>query len=239
MRLQKFLADAGIGSRRKCEELISAGLVRVNGETAQLGASVRPEIDLVEFDGKIVKAEQERVVLMLNKPRGVICTASDPQGRPTVMEYFRDLPYRIYNIGRLDYDSEGLLLFTNDGELAYRLTHPKFMVRKTYYAVTDGELTHEQKRALETGIPLEDGVTAPAEIRGVKTTRNGKTAFTITIREGKNREIRRMLSALGHETLLLRRLSMGPVKMGDLERGSWRFLTEDELRQLDHYFDRA
>ena len=96
----------------------------------------RPEIDLVEYDGKIIKAEQERVVLMLNKPRGVICTASDPQGRPTVMEYFRDLPYRVYNIGRLDYDSEGLLLFTNDGELAYRLTHPKFMVRKTYYAVT-------------------------------------------------------------------------------------------------------
>ena len=238
MRLQKYLADAGIGSRRKCEEFIISGLVRLNGEIAKIGAVVHPGMDLVEFEGKVINVQQERVVLMLNKPRGVICTASDPQGRPTVMDYFRDLPYRVYNIGRLDYDSEGLLLFTNDGELAYRLTHPKFMVRKTYYAITDGELTQEQKRALETGIELEDGVTAPAEVRAIKTTHNGKTAFQITIREGKNREIRRMLSAIGHETLLLRRLSMGPVKMGDLARGSWRFLTEQELQKLDQYFER-
>ena len=234
MRLQKFMAEAGIASRRKCEELIEAGLVKVNGNTATIGMSVNPDTDLVEYRGEIIKQEQQRVIIMLNKPKYVLCTASDPEGRPTVMQYFRELPYRVYNIGRLDYDSEGLLLFTNDGELAYRMTHPKFMVAKTYYAITDGELTRDEVKSLERGVELEDGVTAPARVSCVKPARNGNTSCLITIREGKNREIRRMLEKVGHETLLLRRLCMGPIRLGDLPRGGWRFLTEDEIAQLDH-----
>ena len=141
MRLQKFMAEAGVASRRKCEELNGAGLVKVNGQVASLGTVIDPLNDRVEYAGKLLRPAEERVVFAFYKPRGVMCTASDPQGRATIMDYFKDVPYRLYSVGRLDYDSEGLLLMTNDGELAYKLTHPKFTVDKTYHAVCDGVLT--------------------------------------------------------------------------------------------------
>lgn len=235
MRLQKFMADAGAASRRKCEEIILAGRVRINGQTARLGCSVDPRLDIVELDGNPLLLKEERLTVVLHKPRGVMCTAADPQGRPTVMDYVKDLPARVYNVGRLDYDSEGLLVMTNDGELAYRLTHPKFEMDKTYSAICDGELAPEEKGALEKGVMLEDGMTLPAKVGELRRLQSGNTAFNITIREGRNRQVRRMLAAVGHETLMLRRVALGPLRLGNLPSGSHRPLTAEEKAALAHF----
>ena len=232
VRLQKYMADAGVASRRKCEEIIQAGRVRVNGKPASLGMSVEPGKDRVTLDGAPLKGEEEKIVLILHKPRGVVCTAKDPQGRATVMDLIQDFPQRLYNVGRLDYDSEGLLVMTNDGELAYRLMHPKFQLDKTYSAICDGVLTEEQRRLLEQGIRLEDGLTSPARVEEVYRLRNGNTAFNITIHEGRNRQVRRMLAAVGHETLMLRRVALGPLRLGDLPAGQYRRLTKAEEAAL-------
>lgn len=232
MRLQKYMAEAGIASRRKCEELIQAGRVKVNGQVAILGACVEPLQDLVEVDGEPLGKSQQKVTVILNKPRGVMCTAQDPQGRPTVSDYVKDLPVRVYNAGRLDYDSEGLLVMTNDGELAYKLTHPRFCMDKTYAAICDGLLTKAQIAALEQGVQLEDGPTHPAKVREVFKLRNGNTAFNITIHEGRNRQVRRMLEAVGHETLALKRVALGPLRLGDLPSGTYRSLTAQEWDEL-------
>lgn len=232
MRLQKYMAEAGIASRRNCEELIQAGRVKVNGQVAILGACVEPLQDLVEVDGEPLGKSQQKVTVILNKPRGVMCTAQDPQGRPTVGDYVKDLPVRVYNAGRLDYDSEGLLVMTNDGELAYKLTHPRFCMDKTYAAICDGLLTKAQIAALEQGVRLEDGPTHPAKVREVFKLRNGNTAFNITIHEGRNRQVRRMLEAVGHETLALKRVALGPLRLGDLPSGTYRSLTAQEWDEL-------
>lgn len=232
MRLQKFMADAGVASRRKCEEIILAGRVRVNGEEAALGSSVDPLLDVVELDGRLLRLNEARITVILNKPRGVVSTVTDPEGRPTVMDYVRDLPVRVYNAGRLDYDSEGLLVMTNDGELAYCLTHPKFKMDKTYSAVCDGELTIDQRKALERGVMLEDGMTFPARVGEIRRLQSGNTAFNITIHEGRNRQVRRMLNAVDHETLMLRRIALGPLRLGDLPSGSHRPLTAAETEAL-------
>lgn len=232
MRLQKYMAEAGVASRRKCEELIQAGRVKVNGQVAILGACVDPLQDLVEVDGEPLGKSQQKVTVILNKPRGVMCTAQDPQGRPTVGDYVKDLPVRVYNAGRLDYDSEGLLVMTNDGELAYKLTHPRFCMDKTYAAICDGLLTKAQIAALEQGVQLEDGPTHPAKVREVFKLRNGNTAFNITIHEGRNRQVRRMLEAVGHETLALKRVALGPLRLGDLPSGTYRSLTAQEWDEL-------
>jgi pseudouridine synthase len=232
IRLQKYLAEAGVASRRASEALIEAGRVCVNGETAQIGQSVEPETDEVMLDGKRVLVETKVLTFALYKPKGVVSTSEDPQGRRTVQDYVRDVPVRLYNVGRLDINSEGLLLMTNDGELAYRMTHPKFSVEKTYYAICDGELTGEQARRLENGVPLEDGTTAPAKVAHVRRTKAGDTCFLITIHEGKNRQIRRMLEAVEHRTLRLKRERFGPIALGDMKPGQRRELTKDELDAL-------
>ena len=232
MRLQKFMADAGVASRRKCEEYIAAGQVKVNGGTASLGCTIDPEHDTVEFAGKVLRPQSSRVILMFYKPRGIVCTAQDPQGRKTVLDFVRDIPLRLYNVGRLDIDSEGLILITNDGELAYRLTHPKFALNKTYFVICGGALPPEQIRKLEDGILLDDGMTAPAQVRHVTRLKSGDTSLEITIHEGRNRQIRRMLKALGHDTQLLRRIQTGPLKLGDLQKGTWRYLTDAESISL-------
>ena len=232
MRLQKFMADAGVASRRKCEEYISAGLVKVNGIVAEIGCTVEPG-DKVEFDGRLLTAKTERVVIMLNKPQGVVCTCSDPEGRKTVIDYVKDLPYRLYNVGRLDYDSEGLILLTNDGDLAYRMTHPKFEMDKTYHVVCSGTLEQRDISRLQSGITLDDGVTSPAQVNNVLIRRDGKSELDITIHEGRNRQVRRMIAAVGTDTLLLRRIKEGPLELAELKTGQWRFLTEQEIMTLD------
>ncbi len=234
LRLQKYLAESGIASRRASEELITAGRVRVNGETATLGMSVDPETDTVLFDGKPVKQEEELITIMLNKPKGVVSTSDDPQGRTTVQEYVKDIPARLYNVGRLDINSEGLLLMTNDGELAHHMTHPRFSVAKMYFAICDGKLTPSEIASLVNGVTLDDGMTAPSRVTHVRPTASGDTSFLITIHEGKNRQIRRMLEAIGHRTLRLKREQFGPLHLGELKPGETRKLTPDELRSLKH-----
>ena len=235
-RLQKYLADAGVASRRASEKLIAEGRVTVNGVTAKLGDSV-DETDTVCLDGEAVQPAAARAVIMLYKPRGVVCTSDDPQGRPTVQQYFKDLPYRLYSIGRLDLNSEGLLLMTNDGDLAYHLTHPKFGAEKTYYVVTDGTLTATEAAALTNGVQLEDGITAPARVENIRTTVRGDTSFSITIREGRNRQVRRMAEAVGHKTLRLKRERFAGLSIGTLRPGEWRYLTEAELGHLERLLD--
>ena len=232
MRLQKFMAEAGVASRRKCEELIAQGAVTVNGAVAEIGCSVEPDRDIVALHGKKLTLSQKRVVLAFNKPQCVVSTLHDPQGRTTVADYFRDVPERLYPVGRLDYDSEGLLLMTNDGALAYRMTHPKFEVEKTYLVHCNGPLRPEERKALTEGVQLEDGITAPARIRGINPLQHGNTAFEITIHEGRNRQVRRMLAAVGHETLLLRRVAIGPIALGGLAQGKYRSITAQELEAL-------
>jgi pseudouridine synthase len=232
LRLQKYLADAGIASRRKCEEIILASRVTVNGEVAALGCVVEPDADRVELDGEEVRPAGERVVVLLHKPRGVMCTASDPQGRATIMEYIEGIPARLYSVGRLDFDSEGLIVMTNDGALAYRMTHPKFKLDKTYSAICEGELTQAERHMLQQGVLLEDGMTSPARVEEVLHLKNGNTACNITIHEGRTRQVRRMLTAVGHETLMLRRIRIGPLDLGALEPGKWRHITAEEAAQL-------
>lgn len=232
MRLQKFMAEAGVASRRKCEELIEAGLVRVNGETASIGRVIDPNTDRVEYAGRLLSAAPKRVVYAFYKPRGVMCTAADPQGRATIMDYFKNVPYRLYSVGRLDYDSEGLLLMTNDGELAYKLTHPKFVVDKTYHAVCDGVLTNNEISRLEAGVDIGDHITACARISMLHALHNGNTSFDITIHEGRNRQIRRMLEAVGHKTLVLKRTKEGPIAIGFMQPGEYRLLSEAEISML-------
>ncbi len=231
-RLQKFMAEAGVASRRASEELIRQGRVTVNGERAALGMRIDPARDVVVCDGKRLSGRETHVVILLYKPRGVVCTSSDPEGRKTVQDYVSEIPQRLYNVGRLDINSEGLLLMTNDGALAQRLTHPRYGVEKTYYAVCDGKLAASEIALLVNGVMLEDGMTAPARVENVRTTQRGDTAFSITIHEGRNRQIRRMLEAVGHRTLRLKRERLGPLTLGNLQPGQWRRLSDGEIAAL-------
>jgi 23S rRNA pseudouridine2605 synthase len=226
-RLQKVLAQAGLGSRRACEELIAAGRVRVNGETATLGTRVDPEVDAIEVDGARIGVRQGLVHYLLNKPAGVVTTASDPQGRPTVVGLVPAEP-RVYPVGRLDADTEGLLLLTNDGDLAHRLTHPSFGVDKEYLADVEGRPSRGAVRRLREGVELEDGPTAPARVSLV-----GDHTLRITIHEGRNRQVRRMCEAVGHPVRRLVRVRLGPLSDRRLPPGRWRALTQDEVRALE------
>ena len=225
------MAAAGVASRRASEKLIEEGRVTVNGIPATLGMTVEAG-DAILVDGQPLSPEEKRIVILFYKPRGVICSSSDPQGRKTVQDFFTEIPQRLYNVGRLDLNSEGLLLMTNDGELCNKMTHPKFRVEKTYYAVCDGKLTASERAQLINGVMLEDGMTAPARIHYTTTTPKGDTGICITIHEGRNRQIRRMLEAVGHRTLRLKREGYGPLTLGELRSGQWRYLTEKEISEL-------
>ena len=231
MRLQKYLADAGIASRRKCEELIAAGRVSVNGTVARLGATFE-EGDEVLLDGRPVAPQREKVIILFNKPKNVICTNDEGEDRVRVSDFFTQLPYRLYTVGRLDYDSEGLILVTNDGDTANRLMHPRYGTSKTYRVLCTGWLTPEDKRRLRSGVELEDGMTSPAELRILRERQDGRTELLLTIHEGKNRQVRRMLAATGHDTLRLQRTAIGKLELGHLKPGEWRYITEDELERL-------
>lgn len=226
-RLQKVLARLGIGSRRVCEDLIAAGRISVNGTIAELGRRVDVEVDIVEIDGVPIGVKPGLVHYLLNKPTGVITTADDPQGRPTVLELVPDDP-RVFPVGRLDMDTEGLLLLTNDGDLAHRLTHPSFGVEKEYVAQVDGSPTRAAMRRLREGIDLDDGPTAPAEAALL-----APGVVRLTIHEGRNRQVRRMCEAIGHPVTRLVRSRIGPIADRRLKPGQWRRLTPDELRALE------
>jgi 23S rRNA pseudouridine2605 synthase len=226
-RLQKVLARLGFGSRRACEELIESGSVTVNGEVAVLGRRVDLEHDKVEVEGVPVGIRPDLAYYLLNKPAGVVTTAADPQGRPTVVALVPAEP-RVFPVGRLDADTEGLLLLTNDGDLAHRLTHPSFGVEKEYLAEVEGTPSPAALRRLRQGVELEDGTTAPAKVAAV-----GEHGLRITIHEGRKRQVRRMCEAVGHPVRRLVRTRIGPLSERRLKPGEWRPLTVPEVRSLE------
>jgi len=226
-RLQKVLAAVGLGSRRVCEELIAEGRVTVDGEVAELGRRVDPDTARVEVDGVPISVRPGLVHYLLNKPAGVVTTASDPQGRPTVLDLVPPEP-RVFPVGRLDAATEGLLLLTNDGDLAHRLTHPSFGVEKEYLAEVAAPPTRGELRRLREGVELEDGRTAPARVTLVS-----PRAVRLVIHEGRNRQVRRMLDAVGHPVLRLVRTRVGPLTDRRLRPGEWRPLTPAEVRSLE------
>ena len=226
-RLQKILARAGLGSRRVCEDLIADGRVTVDGVVAELGRRVDTASALVEVDGVAIGVAPGLVYYLLNKPVGVVTTADDPQGRPTVVALVPEEP-RVFPVGRLDRDTEGLLVLTNDGELTHRLTHPSFGVDKEYLAHVEGHPTRASLRVLREGVALEDGITAPAQVTQVS-----PGLLRIVIHEGRNRQVRRMCDAVGHPVQRLVRTRIGPLTDRKLKPGRWRQLTTDEVRALE------
>jgi 23S rRNA pseudouridine2605 synthase len=231
MRLQKYLADCGVASRRQAEGLITQGLVQVNGQTVtEMGTKVSPG-DVVTFKGQVVKPEGQKRYILYYKPIGEVTTVTDPEGRPTVMDHFRDFPVRLYPVGRLDFDSEGLLLLTNDGDLTRRLTHPSFEVEKRYIARASNQLSDEGLRALRAGVIIDGRKTAPAKVSVLRRD-PFSTDILITIHEGRNRQIRKMVEAIGHQVVRLKRVQYGPIALGDMKRGEWRELSEEEVRSL-------
>jgi len=231
-KLQKVLAQAGVGSRRKCEEIIQAGRVEVNGEQiTELGVKVSPT-DLIAVDGRAIKTES-KVYLAFHKPKGVITSANDPEGRRTVMDYIKGVSERLYPVGRLDYDTEGLLILTNDGEFANRLTHPKFHVPKTYHATVNGVPHGSLLEKLAQGVMLEDGITAPAQVDYYDVDNDQKqSVISITIHEGRNRQVRRMFDSINYPVIRLRRVQFGPLFLQGLPRGKSRPLTDKEITEL-------
>lgn len=233
MRLQKYMAMCGVAARRKCEEIIASGRVAVNGEiVSQMGAQVE-EGDRVTVDGQLITPEERKRYILYHKPAGEVTTVSDDKGRETVMDRFAGMDVRLYPVGRLDYDSEGLLLLTNDGELAQRLTHPSCEVDKTYLARVTGNPSGEALERLRRGVFMEgdERRTYPADVRVVRD-ESLYSDVLVTIHEGRNRQVRRMFDAVGHRVLMLRRVRFGPLELGALRRGEWRELTEDEIARL-------
>jgi pseudouridine synthase len=230
-RLQKILAHAGIASRRKAEELIREGRVTVNGETVtELGTKADPERDEIRVDGDRVRLPKRHVYIVMNKPREVVTTLSDPQGRTTVKHLLKGVRERVFPVGRLDYHSEGLLLITNDGELANRILSPSGHVEKVYHVKVNGRLTPEQLQQFRTGISLHGRRTAPAKIRLIKDAPN--PWYEVGLTEGRQQQIRLMFKHLGRLVEKLRRVRIGPLELGKMPPGAWRHLTEDEVRRL-------
>ena len=226
-RLQKVLAQAGLGSRRTCEELIEQGRVSVNGEIAVLGRRVEVTTDVVEVDGSQIGVRPGLVHYLLNKPTGVVTTSQDTHGRPTVVEMVPSEP-RVFSVGRLDVDTEGLLLLTNDGDLTHRLTHPSFGVDKEYLVEVAGRPSRAALRNFREGIELDDGITAPARVSELS-----PGVLRVIIHEGRNRQVRRMCDAIGHPVRRLVRVRIGPLSDARLQPGEWRVLTQEEVRTLE------
>lgn len=232
MRLQKFLAACGVASRRGAEELIKQGKVQVNGETiTEMGVQIDEDKDKVTYNGQPVEMEKKMVYILLNKPVGYVTTVSDDKGRNTVMDLVADIPVRIYPVGRLDYDTEGLLLMTNDGDLTYRVTHPKNQVEKTYEAEVTGNITMNTLLQLRNGIMLDGVKTRPAKVEVIGATQYG-TKLEITIHEGKNRQVRRMFESVGCIVKRLKRTREAGLILGHVPLGHWRRLTESEINML-------
>jgi 23S rRNA pseudouridine2605 synthase len=232
VRLQKVLAAAGIGSRRHCEELIGAGRVEVDGEIVRrYGARVDPQHQVIRVDGRRIPAREDLVYVALNKPAGVLTTMSDSRGRPTMADLLGDITERLFHVGRLDYDTEGLMLLTNDGDLAHRLAHPRFGVPKTYLAEVSGPVPRDLGRDLISGIALEDGVASADKFRVVERLGN-RALVEITLHEGRKHVVKRMLAAAGHPVSRLVRTQVGPISLGSLRPGSTRRLSVKEVGDL-------
>ena len=230
-RLQKILSARGVASRRRAEEMIAAGRVTCNGRICALGDSADPDTDVILIDGKPLPEESRRVYIMLHKPRGYVTTLSDEKGRKNAAQLVADCAQRVYPVGRLDMDSEGLLLFTNDGDFANRLMHPKHEVNKVYHVVVTG-CTEEALIALEKPIVLDGYAIRKPEVRKIRIDADGKSDLQITIHEGRNRQVRRMCAAAGMEVVRLIRIAEGPVQLGRLPLGKWRYLSDGEIEAL-------
>jgi 23S rRNA pseudouridine2605 synthase len=230
-RLQKILSDMGIASRRKAEEMISEGRVVVNGKTATLGMKADPERDFIKVDGKPLSRAEPKLYLAFHKPREVMSTLEDPEGRATVKDFLKKIKHRVYPVGRLDYHSEGLLLVTNDGDFAHAALHPSKKVAKTYLVKVKGVVEDDNLERLRRGVRLADGMTQPARVKPVSKT-DANSWLEITIHEGKKRQVRRMLETVGHRVLKLKRTSIGGVKLGGLEPGEFRHLTAAEIEAI-------
>jgi len=232
MRLQKYLALSGVASRRASEKLIAEGHVAVNGiVVTEMGVQVDETADKITVDGAPIHLEEEKHYLAYYKPVGEVTTVSDPEGRATVMDKFRDYPVRLYPVGRLDFDSEGLLLLTNDGDMMNSLLHPSHEVDKTYLAKVSNRVEEESIRRLRAGVQLDGRLTSPAHVRVVRY-EAFDTVLLVTIHEGRYRQVRRMFEAVGHQVVQLKRVGFGPIQLGDLPRGTWRQLTPNEIRKL-------
>lgn len=232
IRLQKYLAMCGIASRRSAEKVILEGRVAVNGEIiTEMGVQVDENSDTVTVDGLIIHPEEEKHYIAYNKPIGEVTTVSDPEGLATVMDKFLDYPVRLFPVGRLDYDSEGLLLLTNDGDMMNRVLHPSHEVIKTYWTKVSNHVSQEEIRALRKGVMVDGKLTSPASVRLIREN-TFDTVLLIGIHEGRNRQVRKMAEAIGHKVVSLRRVGFGPVSLGDLPTGMWRPLTKEEISSL-------
>ena len=232
MRLQKFLAMSGVASRRASEKLIAEGRVTVNGLTVrEMGVQVDEVNDRICVAGEQVKIQEEKHYLAYNKPMGEVTTVTDPEGRATVMDKFRDYPVRLFPVGRLDYDSEGLILLTNDGDMMQNLLHPSHEVEKQYLVKVSNKVTSEEMHRLRQGVELDGRLTSPANVRLVRY-EAFDSVILVSIHEGRNRQVRRMFEAIGHQVVALKRVGFGPIYLNDLPRGQWRRLTDVEVRKL-------
>lgn len=235
VRLQKYMSDAGFCSRRKAEQFILQGRVTVDGEkVTQLGTKVDETKAEVAVDGKTLRAMARKVYLLLNKPKGVLTTVTDDRGRKTVMDLLDGVETRVYPVGRLDYDSRGMLLLTNDGEFAYRLTHPKHQIAKTYVVKLDKPVSESDLEQLKRGVRVEDYKAVAREAR-ILSGRQEKTEVLITIMQGKNRQVRKMFEAIGYLVTDLKRISIGELKLGKLAEGKWRYLKKTECEQIERH----
>lgn len=230
MRINKYLASCGLGSRRKCEEYIARGEVTVNSKKIVTFAVDVTENDVVLVKGKLARPTDKSVYLMLNKPKGCVCTMADDKGRRTVSELVK-IGTRVFPVGRLDYDSEGLLLFTNDGDLANKLMHPKHEVTKNYTVKVKGHLTPAELASLKSGVSYK-GVTYAGAVVTILDVDKYDTRLSVTVREGKNHEIKNMFEAIGHEVSFLKRVSIGNLRLSGVDRGKWRYLTRSEIDYL-------
>lgn len=230
-RIQKILAKMGIASRRKAEEMIEEGRVIVNGKVARLGEKADPEVDHIKVDGKLLTKPEPKVYFIFNKPKGVVTSLYDPEGRPTIKDFLKGIRQRVYPVGRLDYDSEGLLILTNDGELAHSILHPSKEIQKTYMVKVKGKIDEDSIEKLRKGVKIEGGITAPAKVIKISETEENSW-IEITIHEGRKRQIRRMLLKVGHPVLKLKRIKIANLKLGSLKSGEIRRITPEELKKL-------
>lgn len=232
MRLAKYLAEAGIASRRKAEEMIAQKRVKVNGETVESqGFKIDPQKDIVEVDDNIVKKCDDKIYILLNKPAGYISSMHDPQGRPTVIQLIKEIEARIYPVGRLDFDTEGLLLLTNDGEFTNLMIHPRYEITKKYEALVKGNITREALNMLKKGVVLEDGLTAPADVK-ILAQKKYETLLEIKIHEGRKRQVKRMCAAVGHPVIKLKRTAFAFLDLKGINTGEYRYLKPYEVERL-------